>query len=797
MNKNVIDRVNDLRLTSKSRIDKIQMECSPFLANKFIRFEEVFRYVQNGLETPVQGYEFRCIKTNGLRFIYTPAKKQKYSRRDYLETLVKDAIIYPFLLFNHGKVIKWSDIEVLRDYDYTYIMIHNQDTNDLDLDIIEFPCEVRYGEDDNVLSRSECSASMYFDDDGYITVGDNIACRLEVIDDSIYSQVDTIDSNHDNFRVNIKNGQLVGLHCIIPFNANGELVSSEYENMTHYGYNTYRTTSTYMKYYSFYYKYGNPSSNLAYKDTIDQEHMHELVLNGEDDKLVTKIKELFDDSFDFEYDREKTFEENIMDSLKYIMSYNPNLMDATYKKETNVIVEHYTGQYFHNRINSSKDKEFVRFARKRGNDLDNYVLLFVNGELYKYNDSIRYENNTIAIPVNGIYQEDDIEMVIFTDVCNTIADIIISKDEPKILRYNTDYLKLYTTEPHNTAYQRVIEPLQNDALQLELEYSVTKIKNNIYNIELVDDYYYDKSIMCASDRQFRHVMYNHYTFEEGDYYFLLPPSFNYCHDKDRYAVFINGTMVSKQNFSVTITSDQRPFDKLYLYITTTVNEDDRVDVYYVPDSLKDAMWLDNMELSGDIVVDASELTTPLSKENYFFFVNGLKVSDDQIRNISRNRVRITTDLGSINNILIVKYTRDIDTLAELFSEITTDKWSEFLSEFDETELSGIENIDFANKPEDANISYMDDHNPLSSIVSDIVVDYYMRRAGLNLTNKTFVYDFELEAQTEGDEQSGVSTLTTTNASYNDKIHQYLINQTDEFVATQELYKSPVDSETSN
>lgn len=301
--------------------------------------------------------------------------------------------------------------------------------------------------------------------------------------------------------------------------------------------------------------------------------------------------------------------------------------------------------------------------------------------------------------------------------------------------------------------------------------------------------------MCASDRQFRHVMYNNYKFEEGDYYFLLPPSFKYCHDKNRYLVFMNGSLLSKQNFTITITSDQRPFDKLYLYITTTVNEDDVIDVYYVPEALEDAMWLDNMELSGDIIVDSSHLSTPLSKDNYFFFVNGLKVDNDHILNVSRNRVRIVTDLGSINNILIVKYTRDIDTLAELFAEITTDKWSDFLSQLSETEISSnIENVLFRNAKSDADESYMDDYNPLSSVVSDIVVDYYMRRAGLNLTNKAFVYDFELEAQTEGNEQSGISTLTTTNASYTDKIHQYLTNQNDEYIAEQELYKSPVDSD---
>ena len=40
---------------------------------------------------------------------------------------------------------------------------------------------------------------------------------------------------------------------------------------------------------------------------------------------------------------------------------------------------------------------------------------------------------------------------------------------------------------------------------------------------------------------------------------------------------------------------------------------------------------------------------------------------------------------------------------------------------------------------------MIDHYPLSAIVSDVVADYYVKRAGLDKTNRIFVYDFEKEA----------------------------------------------------
>ena len=115
--KSVEDRVEQLRLASQSHVDQLQIELAPFLADKWVRFEEKKKkYFQNGIKTRINvNDKFRAFKVDGLRFIYTTPGKKLYSRRDTLENFIKDKLLYPFLLFINGSLVPWSRIEVIKD----------------------------------------------------------------------------------------------------------------------------------------------------------------------------------------------------------------------------------------------------------------------------------------------------------------------------------------------------------------------------------------------------------------------------------------------------------------------------------------------------------------------------------------------------------------------------------------------------------------------------------------------------------------------------------------------------------
>ena len=108
----VLDRVEELRLAAQENVNHLQYELAPFLANKFVRFEErTHDYVQNGqyARIPVMR-DYRVFKVNGLRFFPKFTNKKKYSRKDWLLNMVNDEVVYPFLLFIKGSIVKWSRI---------------------------------------------------------------------------------------------------------------------------------------------------------------------------------------------------------------------------------------------------------------------------------------------------------------------------------------------------------------------------------------------------------------------------------------------------------------------------------------------------------------------------------------------------------------------------------------------------------------------------------------------------------------------------------------------------------------
>ena len=96
MMKTVENTVEKLRLTTQSRLDQLQVECAPFLANDFVRIEEnIYGYMNKGQLTRLSVEDdFRVFKVNGLRFIYKTKSKVPYSRRDWLKNMVDDKSKY-------------------------------------------------------------------------------------------------------------------------------------------------------------------------------------------------------------------------------------------------------------------------------------------------------------------------------------------------------------------------------------------------------------------------------------------------------------------------------------------------------------------------------------------------------------------------------------------------------------------------------------------------------------------------------------------------------------------------------
>ena len=155
-----------------------------------------------------------------------------------------------------------------------------------------------------------------------------------------------------------------------------------------------------------------------------------------------------------------------------------------------------------------------------------------------------------------------------------------------------------------------------------------------------------RPLLLLPKRQFRYYRFKQ---KDGQYKVILPTQFNYCHDPDRYLVFVNGKKIDRTEYTVTIMNKNRPFDRLILYISTILDEGDYIDIFYIPEVLIEKYKTEKIANSGLLMLEDEETnvnyptTYPLSKYTSMVFVNGLKVNPLDIKDVSLNSMLINVD----------------------------------------------------------------------------------------------------------------------------------------------------------
>ena len=198
-------------------------------------------------------------------------------------------------------------------------------------------------------------------------------------------------------------------------------------------------------------------------------------------------------------------------------------------------------------------------------------------------------------------------------------------------------------------------------------------ENNKYTINFGDNYY-GMDLKLVPRKQFRHYKFTQNT---GQSSIVLPTSFNYCHDPDRYLIFVNGKKIDKTEYSITFMNKDRPFDRLILYISTILDDGDYVDVYYVPEILSEKYKEDSITYKGFLYLQEPNnypKLYPFSKYTTMVFINGLKVNPLDIKDVDLNAMIINVDKykrdkngniiydGSGNPITLPNYIDSIDNV---------------------------------------------------------------------------------------------------------------------------------------
>lgn len=828
ISQSLIDRVEELKRTTYSDITEMQTNLCPMIKDIYLNYQ--FEYWYDGYRYNLWEDDMHVYACNELPWCYDNEIRNTVFQ-DTLDNLIYQEKVWPMLLFVNGCVIKWSDIQVFHDYDYTYLKIHNiLPDYSTSATIIYFPIPVgmiRYGEDNDVtLGMADKLKALYFNLDGKYINDDQIAyndlsVRLELYNDYpnllYFKKVkigNILEDPGSAFKLSdLPYGAVPKPENIILFDSNGLLVPNSKDaiiddwkgvyNLFKYDADNFDINSTAVFMYSN--QYNNLSSHLYIRsEDIDQESVEkwikETAVSDDPDSLYQKMIAPAIKQFDFSFSRNNTYNGNINLATKYITQYDYSLWNKVFIEECPIKSFQYTGAEF--KRMSSSDDSYVRWSRRRDDKIESMAMMFVNSKLYNNSIDISFINNTLNLPTFGILDEDHVEVVLFTRVNNNILDLHVeSNTEPVYISpiYDLDDCYIMSEECDIASYQDVPDSPEHRKQYIVDIQSYTKDNDNNYKITFNDPEYYGKDLKIVPKNQFR---YYRFTQIQGQFKIILPTQFNYCHDINRYMIFVNGKKIDKTEYTITIMNQFRPFDKLVLYLSTILDEEDYVDIYYLPEELVEKYKEDNISTRGYLLLSEPDNYPKMysfSKYTNMVFLNGLKVNPLDIKDVSMNSMLINTDLNSIDNVTVMEYltgsediakaligmqgvsvlmgdtnynisdekdlhdivgvVKDIVTQADTqvsiatedvdFSKELADEWKQLVDYLrDEqggsTGYAGIEAFyGLLGEIENPDKNYKEDYAALRSILYDVVVDYYLKREGAT-TGSPFVYDFEMQ-----------------------------------------------------
>jgi len=587
-------------------------------------------------------------------------------------------------------------------------------------EMVILPFNIKYNENQSVLSPNNIFA---FDESGFcVTSLNGQSCTVDLDDPYIYYESNYLTPGkvqstgiNPNYKISETNPLIF---------KNGKLYSDR--KIDFYGLNTFLVDDggyyvNNILYKLFYYIYGNQSKDNILNIPNTTNAINVITSST----IVPTYIEALAEPFDFKFDKNRSYSDNITSALYYIINYNPGLLSDVYKELNKIDVHQYTGTYL---LSIVSNTGYITMSRTNKQGLLNYPIIFVNGEIYKYYSYTTYFGNSFTFPIIGIKSTDIVEIIMFKDIDNRILESKIISDNDNIyyLDSNIDIknLRIFSRD----AYNKTFDIPNSDYLRYKVDFSAERIDESRISITLKDSYYYDRTLYFASSRQFR---YYYVILKQSIANFRLPKEFAYCQNKNNYMIFINGRKIDIADFQLTNVNKINPFDEISLYIGIPLKANDKIDFFYVPEEISEVAAAPIIPTDGNILIDKLKLPYAFDKDLYFVFMNGKKVSSDSILNIDSHKAKILNNIGTISNLSILRHANDEDTINELFSSNNNiyDSTIDSLSDTDLNMLYSNGNI-INNTESHIKTGKIDN----SEITKQIIRDYFLRTITIKINS---------------------------------------------------------------
>lgn len=745
---NIADRVEELKYNTRTNIENIQKAKIPIIYE--LKLERKYSFNTHGFYHSAYDESWLLYVCTNLPF--TP-NQTRHVYADSLTNMVNNKEMRPFLIFIDNKFVKWSNIEIINDCKFSYILIkENKKLETPKCECILLPDNITYKENSSTVNENTIFA---FNDNGicsYKPQANNFTI-IDSKDKNLFydvtilqegkKQLSTIDTKYKITKSNFiifKNGFLdTSVNLVI----HGLNVYSVNDNVL-YG-NQYMSKQ-------FYYL----DSNLSCDNITNPYDREAVIARLEREEIPEYILQLAND-FDFTFDRNMTYEQNVEKAFLYIMMYNSSLMNEIYKESSNIESRIYKGSDLKLLAN---EFGYITMSRRLNSVYDNYPIIFHNGELYKHYNEISYKNKSFIFPVVDVLDTDTIEIIFFKKVDNRTFPLYLPSgdNDIKILDSTIDinHMKLYTTNVQNPKFN--IE--RTEKSQYEVPFTVKRIDTDTVELKLEDSFHYDRRLTLTSDRQFRYMCK---ITQEESLGVTLSSDFNFCTEINKYMVFINGRKIDKANFKVTIANANLPFDDLSVYVNIPLKKGDRIEIFYISEPLEEVSVQPKINQSGIININRNNISYSLNEEVYMIFINGKKINKTQLKSMNSNRLKIITDLDSIDNLCIIKHIEDNNIISNVFNSIKSelDTTYDGISNF---ELESLFNSDNNYNSIDKNIK--SDQIPTDMVLYQIIQDYYMRPYITN--GDVFEYEFDGFEENLTKDTENNTIISTMDASVNNK-----------------------------
>lgn len=742
---NIIERIEDLKLNTLTNIENIQRAKIPVVYE--LEKERKYSFDIHGFYHSAYDDTWLLYTCRNLPFS-SNLKRHVFS--DKLENMIRNKEIKPFLIFVDHKLVKWSDIMIIKDCNFAYLMIqNNKNLMNPICECILLPENIIYKEDSDAVTDHTIFA---FNEEGLMvnSIGEGRHTTVDLMDKDVsYYTTQLVEGVKQTASIDTKY-KLTKSNFIIfrdgLLEANPDI---EVHGLNVYSVNNNRFSGENYVVKQFYYT----KSNLCLDNITNPTNKNNVLSRLNRNNIPPHILKLAE-SFDFQFDRNKEYTENITDALLYIMTYNTRLMNEIYKESSTLYTRVYSGK----EINSLKnEKGYVTMSRRIDGTSENYPIIFHNGLLYDYYNELKYKNKNFTFPVVDVADSDIIEIIFFKNVDNRKYPLYLASGDDNIEFFDStidlNNYKLYSINPENQIFniERTIRT------QYEVPFTFDKVDGNKYHIKLGNSYHYDRNLTLSSDKQFRHMT----KIAQTDLIDIsLSSDFYYCTDITKYMVFKNGRKIDADRFILTLPNETRPFDDISIYFKIPIHEGDKIDIFYVPTVLEVIAEIDEVDSdSGFIVIDRNKISYDLDNELYMIFINGKKLDSTHLKPMDSNRLKLVVDLESTKNLRIIKHVSDNEILKKLFkaTKSVLDVTYKDINHYELRDLFLTFN-DYENKEDDIYTEQIS----VDQILYKIIQDYYMRpyiNSG-DIIDYTFM-EFESELEKDSDSNTLFSTMDAT------------------------------------